>query len=75
MIRASVPQPCGCQYTGTGAANTGISVATGHSHMKTQYSLRPIKKAPPRTLLRTYSGILPKRHGILVKLNETDIDV
>ena len=27
------------------------------------------KKAPPRTLLRTYSGILPKRHGILVERN------
>ena len=27
------------------------------------------KKAPLRTLLRTYSGILPKRHGILVERN------
>ena len=36
-----------------------------------RYSLRPIMIAPPRTLLRTYSGILPKRHGILVELNET----
>ena len=26
--------------------------------------------APPRTSLRTYSGILPKRHGILVELNQ-----
>ena len=35
-------------------------------------SLRPIMIAPPRTLLRTYSGILPKWHaGILVELNET----
>ena len=35
------------------------------------YSLCPIKKTPPRTLLWTYSGILPKRHDILVQRNET----
>jgi hypothetical protein len=34
-----------------------------------EYSLCPIMIAPPRFLLRTYSGILPKRHGILVECN------
>ena len=40
------------------------------------YSLRPIMIAPPGTLLRTYSGILPKRHGILAELTlNINIDV
>ena len=49
-----------------------VRVSIGHSTRSTvrqvlQYSLRPIKK--PHWEL--YSGILPKRHGILVELNET----
>ena len=63
------------ETSGTPSSRRGLDICIlieGYSMTyHRSYSLCPIMIAPPRTLLRTYSGILPKRHGILVELNET----